>query len=173
MKSTKLIVAAAVLALTGVAGCKTSEKNYRDAYEIAKQKQTSGDEDIADMTQRVKDSRMPRPTMVEGDSLMMLTEAVGYPKDGGATRENVRRYNVVVGKFKQIFNAKAMRTRLMDAGYKDAMVLSDRFNEYYVVAATCSTPAEAKAVISRIGGDSSLKLQAPFPWVLRPLHLAR
>ncbi len=173
MRFNALTIAVAALVMTGMAGCKTTEKNYREAYEIAKQKQTSADEDIADLTDKVKDSRQPRQVTVDGQSLMMLTEPVGYPKDGGVSRENVRRYNVVVGKFKQIFNAKAMRTRLVQSGYADAMVLSDRFNEFYVVAVTCNTPAEARAAIARIDADTSLKLQPPFPWVLRPAHLAR
>ncbi len=57
------------------------------------------------------------------DTLPIRTEAIGYTDGGGASRETVRKYNIVVGQFKQVFNARQMRERLMAGGYPDAFIV--------------------------------------------------
>ena len=116
---------------------------------------------------------LPRDLKVNGITLPVRTLAIGYDAEGGSSRENVKRYNVVVGQFRQLFNAKEMRKRLLSEGYEGAMVIHDRQPMYYVVAATTDSPEEAQAALEKVRTDSRISLKAPLPWILRPAHLAR
>lgn len=168
MKKTCLIAAAAALLLTG---CKTTEANYRAAYEIAKEKQLRAEEDGSGV--QLQQFEAPKETTVEGVKLDMLTEPVGFVADCGLTRQTIQKYNVVVGRFRQLFNAKQMRLRLKDAGYENAAFVSSRDAGYYVIAETCATPSDAAKGIERVKADTTLTLRAPLPFILRPAHLAR
>lgn len=154
-------------------GCKTTEKNYREAYEMAKDKQTQTGGVDSTIYANLRKQGKPAVIAVGGDSLVYRTVTIGFPKDCGASHETVKRYNIVVGQFKQIFNARAMRQRLLDGGYDGALVLQTREPLYYVVATSVATPEEALAALKRVKADGSLSLRDPMPWVLRPSHLAR
>lgn len=164
-----VLLAVAALALTA---CKTTEKNYRDAYEkaAAYQKERTGVDST--IYARIRNEAQNSWLVVEADSMPMQTEYIGYTKDGGATRANLQVYNVVVGKFKQLFNARDMRKRLMDRGY-EAMIIHTREPLYYVVSSTCSTAAHAREEYRRVKDDTSMVLRKPLPFILRPAHLAR
>jgi len=169
MKKLVFVVMFAALLL---GGCKTSESNYRAAYEVAKQKKNDSAVDSVTLA-KIARTDLPQETTLEGVKLPMRTFPIGYAKDGGASREVVKHYNVVVGQFRQIFNAKAMRERLMAAGYGGAFVLNDRDQNYYVVAASCATPLEAAEALEKVRKDPTISLKEPLPWILRPAHLAR
>lgn len=160
------------LALLAIVSCKTNENNYRAAYEaaVAQRQESSGIDST--IYSRIRNSARQSSLTVGTDSLPLRTEYIGYPKDGGSSRENVGRYCVVVGQFKQIFNAKAMRDRLITDGYH-AMIVNTREPLYYVVAASCTTAAEAAREYSRVSHDSKLVLRSPLPFILQPAHLAR
>lgn len=170
----KFPVLAIILALLAVVtACKTSEKNYRSAYETAvgHQKENSGVDSTIYARFR---NAAHRTALVSGsDSIPMQTEYVGYPKDGGASRDSVLRYNIVVSQFKQIFNAKAMRTRLLSAGYPHAMIVNTREPLYYVIAETCSTPEEAAGAWRRVKADRSMMLKEGFPFILQVARYGR
>lgn len=153
-------------------GCKTSEKNYRAAYEVAKQKMNESAVDST-VLDKISQAQQPKETILEGVTLPIRTFPIGYAKDGGASKEVVRRYNVVVGQFRQIFNAKAMRERLRINGYEGAFVLTDRNQNFYVVAVSCSTPAEAAVALDKVKANPTISLKAPLPWILQPAHMAR
>lgn len=159
----KLYIVAAALAVIAT-GCKTNEANYRAAYEVAKSKQTQGEGDEAT---RLQQYSLPREQTIDGVTLPVRTETVGYPADGGATRQNVKTYSVVVGQFRQIFNARQMRQRLMDNGYPDAVIVSNREPVYYVIARSCDTPAQAAEALAQIKADTSITLRAPLPYILK------
>ncbi|MCM1110541.1 MAG: SPOR domain-containing protein [Clostridium sp.] len=171
MKRILIPIAAAALILG--AGCKPSEKHYRAAYEAARQKQ----EETGGIDSTIYSAMRPQGrgsiVIAGADTLTVQTVAIGYPKDSGADASTVLRYNIVVGQFKQIFNARQMRQRLIGAGYEGALVVNTREPLYYVVAVSCATPEEAAAALKRISGDKSLTLREPFPWVLTPAHLRR
>lgn len=152
-------------------GCKTSESNYRAAYEIAKGRQESAVDST--IYSRYRPQGKGAKLVAGADSLTMFTLAVGYTADGGADASTLKRYNVVVGQFKQIFNAREMRKRLIGQGYEGAMIVHNREPLYYVIAESCDTPEQAAAAIARLRADSNIVLREPFPWVLRPAHLAR
>lgn len=164
-----LIVAVTVI---GLVGCKTNEANYRAAYEIAKNKRTeTGD---STTTAQLRNSDMPRPLRVNGDTLMVLTKSVGFAKESPGSKESMQKYCVVVAKFRQLFNAKSMAERLaQQEQWRDAFVLIDRDGYYYVVAASTASPELAKTLVEKAKDDKSMVLHEPFPFLLRPAHLAR
>ncbi|MDE6652580.1 MAG: SPOR domain-containing protein [Paramuribaculum sp.] len=168
MKKILFVAAVAAIALSG---CKTTEANYRSAYEIAKEKQQRAEEEGG--SAKLQTFADPKETTVDGIKLMMHTEPVGFIADGGVNRETMQRYNVVVGRFRQLFNARQMRERLIAAGYEKACVVTTRDAGYYVIAESCPTAAEAEKGLEKVKSDSSLSLRAPLPYILRPAHLAR
>ncbi len=172
MRKIIFYMAGLILAL-GVVSCKTNENNYRAAYQaaVAHREEASGLDST--IYARIRNQAVESKLATGNDTLPIKTEYIGYPKDGGASREKVLRYNIVVGQFKQIFNANAMRQRLLSAGYEDAMILNTREPLYYVIAAACSTAAEAAELYNKVKSDSGLVLREPMPFVLQPATFAR
>ncbi len=169
----KILPFIAVLALIAVAACKPNHEAYKAAYEsaIAKRDSTGGVEGT--IYEKFRQQGRPRLIAVGNDTLPVLTEIIGYTENGGATRETTERYNIVVGRFKQVFNARQMRARLQQSGYPDAFILHTREPLYYVVAVTCSTARQALDELERVKADGSMSLREPLPFVLQPAHLAR
>lgn len=167
-----LPLAAAAITLLAV-GCKTTESNYRQAYETAvtKNRESSGVDST--IYARIRNSAKMSELVAGSDTLPLRTEYIGYTEDGGSSREHLKRYNVVVGQFKQVFNARQMRARLQGSGYADAFIVHTREPLYYVCTATCATPEEAAAAFRRVTDDKSIVLRSPLPFILRPAHLAR
>ena len=170
----RLLPAAALLCgLLSVSSCKTNENNYRQAYEtaVAKNREASGVDST--IYARIRNSARTSDLVVGSDSLPMRTEYVGYTENGGASREMLKRYNVVVGQFKQVFNAREMRARLQANGYPEAFIIHTREPLYYVCTATCQSTEEAAAAFDKARNDKSIVLRPPVPFILRPAHLAR
>lgn len=154
-------------------GCKTTESNYRQAYEtaVAKNRDSSGVDST--IYAKIRNSARTSDLVVTGDTMPMRTEYIGYTEDGGASRETIGRYNVVVGQFKQVFNARQMRARLQSSGYDSAFIIHTREPLYYVCTQACATPEEAEKAFDRVKDDKSIVLRDPLPFILRPAHLAR
>ncbi len=168
MRKIFIPVAAALLLYT--AACKTNEANYRSAYEAAKEKQLTGDS----LTDKgLLDQQRPKPMVFGSDTLLCRTEYIGYTRDGGADldKSKVKKFCVTVGKFKQVFNARSMRERLLSHGYPRAMVLHNNMKEYYVVANTTGNAHEASLMVDSVKADTALTLRAPY--ILLPGHLNR
>lgn len=163
-----LYLFAVVLTIMSLTACKTTEANYRAAYENAKLKQQESTGIDSTIYGRIRQQATGSKLVVGADSLPLRREYVGYTTDGGSSRETVLRYNIVVGQFKQVFNARQMRQRLIDGGYTGAMIVNTREPLYYVIAATASTPEEALEAWKRITTDKAIVLRAPLPFILQP-----
>lgn len=162
-----------IAGLVALTGCKTSEANYRQAYETAvTQRQDAAGLDST-IYSRIRNSAKTSSLVVDGDSLPVRTEYIGVTEGEGIARTDLRRYNVVVGQFKQIFNARQMRSRLIDNGYEGAFIVHTREPLYYVVTATSDTPADIYEAWKRVSGDKGIVLRAPLPFILCPAHLSR
>lgn len=168
-----IVAATATTACIAMVGCKTTEQNYRAAYEVAKEKHDS----VGGIDNTIYSRMRPKGSGIQivagSDTLSMHTMHIAMTENGGATKDNIRRYCVVVGQFKQLFNARSMRERLINSGYQDAMILNTAEPLYYVVAGSVSTTDEIAALVEHIRTDRSLLIRDPFPWILRPAHLAR
>lgn len=161
MKKTFLLLTIAALSLTA---CKTTEANYRAAYEMALQKDKEGiDEETYAL---IKQEEAPQEIGSEGDKLRVITQSVVVTKNAGNDDASIRRYNVAIGSFRQVFNAKAMRGRIVDKGY-DVFIVQTSEPTYYVIAA-CDTQEQAKEVIERLQADESIILRHPYPCILQP-----
>ena len=169
----KIFLFVAVVAAMALGACKTTEANYKAAYEAAKIQQRQSADIDSTIYGKVRRQGTMMQLSVGQDTLHIRTEAIGYTDGGGASRETVRKYNIVVGQFKQVFNARQMRERLMAGGYPDAFIVHTREPLYYVVTQTVDTPEEALAAYDKVKTDKNIVLRDPLPFVLRPAHLAR
>ena len=151
-------------------GCKTTEQNYRNAYLLAKESKKTGSDTL--MAVLVKQSQDPIMTYVNGEQLPMRKEFVSIIAQDGDPKVEIKRYNVVVGRFRQIFNARSMRQRMCDLGY-NSYVLSDRQPVYYVAVESTDTIEKALELYKKVKEDTRVVLKAPFPWVLEPSQYIR
>ena len=163
IKSTIIIAACATLVLAMLAGCKTTEENYRSAYEKAYQKRTEGlsEEEIAGFA---REEAMPK-TLFRGDSIPMRGRYVKCEQ--GGSDGNILQYNVVVASFKQKFNASSVFQRFADDGYPHTALLIDKDGRYYVAATTDSTLEAAVASLKRVEANSPASLRQPYPYLLK------
>lgn len=144
--------------------CKTSEANYRAAYELARQKETAGVDST--VYSAIRREERPQTVVIGGDTLAMKSEYVRLTDGCGGTSEGFRPYNVVIARFKQLFNAKSVRSRAIEAGYSDAFIVQTREPLYYVVAVSCATPAEAREALADVSRREPVVMRDPCPFIL-------
>ena len=167
MRSLPLIVLVFVVMLVA---CKTTEENYRQAYETAVGNSRESSALDSTIYNRMRNNVKTSALAVGSDTMPMRIEYIGYTKDGGAMGASVKKFNVVVGQFKQVFNAQQMRLRLIASGYDSAFIVNTREPLYYVCTATCSSVEEVAQEMKKVRSDESIVLKAPLPFVLRPAH---
>lgn len=170
MKKIFLLVIVSLLFITA---CKTTEANYRAAYEIAKEHKQNTSATENTIYNRYRDRRKSSAFVIgqARDTVHITTEAVSVLKDEGFPSDSLMRYNVVVGGFKQVFNAKAMRDRLAGMNYR-AFVVNTREPLYYTVAVTSDSLELIYDRMVWLQNDSTLPMRDGYPFILQPLHLA-
>lgn len=147
-----IFLAVTVASLFTLYSCKTTEANYKAAYDLAtKNKQVN---DFIDDS--IAEEAIPE----------QWAEYVAFTDGCGGNKADLKPYNVVVAQFRQIFNAKSMRGRLADMGYKSALVVQNGKPEYYVIAQSFDSKEDAVAAIKKIRGDKNLTIRAPYPRIL-------
>ncbi len=144
--------------------CKTSEENYKKAYQAAVEKQNEGytEEEILNMA---REEAIPR-AVFNGDSIPMKGVYVNTVKLDPPVAA-ASRYNVIVATFKQKFNAMSVLDRLRDSGYDDGRLLIDRDQTYYVAASTTDTLAQAVETLRQLQKSSPVAMKSPCPYILR------
>ncbi len=160
------LLALAVLVLCSLGACKTTEENYRQAYEstvAARAERDSIDTAIYGKNHREMTDRIV--ATARGD-VAVRTKFVRVTDDGGGTDEMLNRYNVVVGQFTQVFNAKSFRKRLAAASFPDAFVVETSEPHYYIVVASFGSAADASDELKRIVAEGKVKMKAPCPFIL-------
>ena len=140
-----------LLTIFFLAGCKTSEENYRAAYELATKNEAKEE---------------PDESAIETDNVQW-TEYVTYEEKCGGKRENVKKFMVIVGQFKQLFNAKALRNRVAENGYENAVAVRDKNSEYYVSACSFATKEEAENALKEVAADGNIPSLNGFPKILK------
>lgn len=126
MKKRKLIIAAVALMLVATA-CKTTENNYREAYDIAQQKRSAAEADDDFVPQGIKLAREDGATtkVVDGDSVP-LRVAVCTIVEGPNNH-----WALVTSRFKMSTNALASYRTLAE---KDATaMLAQDTDEQYLI----------------------------------------
>jgi hypothetical protein len=143
--------------------CKTSEENYRTAYEIAKAKKNEGltQDEIAGFA---REEAMPK-TVYKGDSIPLKGMYVKWVE--GGVDNSAKLFNVVVASFKLKFNATSVFKRMQENGYPNAVLLEDAFDTYYVGATTTASLDTAVSVLHTLQKASPITLRDPYPYILR------
>lgn len=152
-------------AVTLATSCGTSEKNYRNAYEKARQKDTDGLENT--IYNRIREQAQVEKFELDGDTVTVVTEYVAPAKDAGFTSQQLKKYNVVVAQFKQLFHAKSMCGRMASGGYPGAIVIQTGEPLYYVVASSTPLLRDALSTADSLTVTSPVKLSPGFPYILR------
>ena len=168
MKIIKTICVVSIFVLIAVS-CRTTEKNYREAYELAKGTGTLQDTLIVNL---IAEDQAPVEVEVAGRIMKMRKEYVSIVTDKDVTKDMLKRFNVVVGRFKQLFNARSMATRMSSLGYSSFVVV-DRTSSYFVVAAATDMSEEALVMYEKVLSDNRVVYKTPFPWVLEPAQYIR
>ncbi len=170
MKQSFILLLLAVLTLPA---CRTTEANYRAAYDTAVKARDTAVLDSAVYAAMSREAR--HATIVAGgDTLTLTTVGVSIAADQGDNPPTaMSRYNVAVAQFRQLFHARDMRSRLVAAGFTDARVLQTREPVYYVVAAVADTPERLAEVMPRVKALTAVTVRRPYPLVLQPVRLSR
>ncbi len=132
-----------------VTSCKTSEDNYRRAYEktiAARQADEADNESIYGSDRRM----LPTTAVIAGNDTVPVMSA----------------YNVVAGQFKQQFNAFSLRDRLIDAGYKDAFVVETAEPYYYIIVQTSGDVRSASDALEKLKQKPPVAMKDPLPFIL-------
>lgn len=139
-KSFIISAAAVTLLLAGVA-CKPTEKNYRQAYEKAQQKARDGLTD--EQYEQMMLESLPPYLRTETDSIRYFTENVMWQYSPASVNEGkevrAAHYNLAIGKYGMLTNAKAHADRLAAEGWQ-AVVLRNGAPTYFVIAAMSENP---------------------------------
>ena len=110
MKSLKAFAIIA-LALVGFASCKTTEANYRAAYEATRATQAAADSDdgLDENTRRLlaKNARQKHVTHIVGSDTIQYVTIFGRLYENQSV-ERLPQFSVVSNAFSQIFNAQAL-----------------------------------------------------------------
>ena len=161
----------ALAAFVGIVGCKTTEKNYRAAYEKAV---SNSNRDVTDFDDTIYNrfrGQMRDVAVALGDSTIMTrTARVAVTADGGGIKEWLKRYNVVVGEFKQLFNARSLRGRYVEAGYPRCFIVENAEPYYYILAGSSNNLAEMVALADSIRATAPIPLKSGFPYILQSVR---
>lgn len=169
----KLTVCGAVLALLlPLVACKTTEANYRAAYEAARAKKDADNQDLMPSGMRLTNYAEPSEVTVDSVTFPMATEYIRNEDKTIAGRDSVQRYTVVVGAFKQVFNARMLAKRLSGSA-PEVIVFQNGPGMYMVGTMTTPSAREARAELTRVQTDTSVHPAEPFPYVVRAAHHAR
>lgn len=159
------ILIAALTLLTAI-GCKTTEENYRAAYQRVKENERAGIDST--IYSRIRQEARPRQISIDGDTVGMRSEYVAVTEgQTGITTEALKRYNVVVAQFKQLFHAKSVSRRFIEAGHSKTFIVQTREPLYYVVAFTTPDITAARDTLLKIQSAPPFALQPDTPWLLR------
>ncbi len=171
-KSSTIVLLFVVAICSSIPACKTTEKNYRQAYERT---MTGRDTTIIDYEQtvygRTRRQMRPTPIIVGGDTLDARVQWVRVTDTASPQNTTLKPYMIVAGEFKQLFNARSMRERLNDAGYTNACVVETSEPFYYVIALTAENSTEALLAVKQLRDKQPFPLRPGMPYVLRPAGL--
>jgi len=162
----KSLLAILILVLA-IVSCKTTEANYRAAYEKA----MAGRDSLTAIDQTIygahRRSMGSKEITVGNDTVEVKIQKVSITEGGGGIREWLRTYSVVVGQFKQVFNAKSLRERLVDSGHSGAFVVETGEPYYFVILSSHNSAEEAVKALKSIPKDFPAAMKEPLPFILK------
>lgn len=165
MRFTKLFIATA-LALAALCSCKTTEANYRAAYEKAMEAKAEQDSLESTVYGNYRRQKSTRTVVTPKGNVEVNTQLVRVTEGGGGIAQNLQQYNVVIGQFKQLFNAKSLRERLVDMGYPSAFVVETAEPFYYIVLSSHADASDAQKALDAFAAKAPVPMKAPCPFIL-------
>lgn len=131
----KFLTCVAIIGAFALVSCKSSESNYRMAYEKAK-------------AQEMAEQQTTEPVSVQ-PVVSVQTPATESNANVRSERLNVmnggtlKAYNVVCGSFKSVDNANNLRNTLVNAGYSAQVAQNPETGMYRVIASSFENKADA------------------------------
>ncbi|MGL5318129.1 MAG: SPOR domain-containing protein [Bacteroidales bacterium] len=126
MKKNLVIISVALLALS-MGSCKTNKNAYKAAYEKAKEKEVATENATVDNFEVVEVKRTQTtqaPVQVEKVTGVTASDVAG-----------LKRWNIVVGSFKNKTNAEGLKSQMINAGYP-ALLAQNTQGMYRVIVAS-------------------------------------
>lgn len=164
-----MMLVVTAVTLTGILSCKPSEKNYRKAYEATiNGRDTTAREFDETIYGRYRRQMRRTQLVVSGDTLDVRSQRVSLTKSGGGKTGSIKAYMVVIGGFKQLFNAQSMRERLVGMGWPETFVVQTAEPYYFVVVSSYNDVTKARADIEKITENPPFRLGEDYPFVLNP-----
>lgn len=165
LRSLAYVCVALALPALALLSCKTTEENYRAAYEKAIEAQndsTSLESTIYGAQRR----RVVEATVNTAEGSVEVRRARVRVTDGTGSPDDLHQYNVVVGQFKQVFNAKSLRQRLVDKGFDKTFVVETSEPYYYIVVGSFDSAAEAQDAMNEFKTKNVITMRDELPFVL-------
>lgn len=126
MKKNLMIISVAVIALS-MASCKTNQNAYKAAYEKAKEKEvvtTPTENETFEVVEVKRTQTTHAPVQVEKVTGVTESDVAG-----------LKRWNIVVGSFKNKTNAEGLKAQMIEAGYP-AILAQNAQGMYRVIVAS-------------------------------------
>lgn len=167
MTTKATIFGAMTLLILALASCKTTEENYRNAYQTAKQHQIerAGGELPDGVDLRKTGLSTPRMVDIDGRQVPMISAWVITSEKELTPLDSMGKYVVVVATFKQVFNARQMKSRISAGGVYHPVIMKLASGYYLVGTDTTDNISEALTDYEKVKADSIIRLKAPFPYV--------
>jgi hypothetical protein len=165
----KLFFLALLAMLFLATGCKTTEQDYKRAYDRTMAANDSTRTEFSETIYgRYRRAVRDEQIKVGNDTIDTRIIDVAVTKDTGATNSNLQRYCVVAAEFKQVFNAKSMQNRLIEQGNTDAFIVETAEPFYYVIAGSYDNLDAALQLIKKLRSQEIIKFKEPAPYVMQP-----
>jgi len=135
----KIILSCMAIATTFVMfSCKSSESNYRAAYEKAKAQEMVEQQTSEPVSVQPVVTVQSTPTTV--DNSTVRSERLNVMNGG-----SLKAYNVVCGSFKSVDNANNLRNTLVNSGYPAQVAQNPETGMYRVIASSFENKSDAAA----------------------------
>ncbi|MBR3093833.1 MAG: SPOR domain-containing protein [Bacteroidaceae bacterium] len=156
MRRNSLFLGLALVASIALVSCKSSESNYRKAYEKAKaEEQNRQETEPVAVTPVVTPVQTQQTQTINQDASNLRQEKLNV-QNGGV----LKAFNVVCGSFKSIDNANNLRNTLVNQGYSAQVAQNPDTGMYRVIASSFDDRNSAET------SRNALRAKYPDAWIL-------
>lgn len=161
-----ILAVATVVAAGAFIACKTTEENYRKAYEKAVAARDEGTDIDSTVYGQVRRQADVRTVDTPSGPVELRRQDVAVTEGQDFGQDALARYGVVAAQFKQRFNAESMRQRMVAAGFNSALVVETAEPLYYVVVGSYPHIDQAIATLETLRASTPVALREPCPFIL-------
>ena len=156
MKRNSLFLGLALVASIALVSCKSSESNYRKAYEKAKAEEQNRQETEPVAVTPVVTPVQTQLTQTVNQDVSNLRQEKLNVQNGGV----LKAFNVVCGSFKSLDNANNLRNTLVNQGYSAQVAQNPDTGMYRVIASSFDDRNSAET------SRNALRAKYPDAWLL-------